>query len=184
MGLEDRDRWREAQHQKGRGPAAAMPLALKWGHVGLLAFWFAVMGVVYLGMNQYLKPRPVLVTAEGDLKVPRHRDGHFYVQGAINGKPLMWLIDTGASSVTVSEEFARSAGLQGGEPMTFNTANGQLRGRLVRGVAVSAGPFSVSATTVGVGLVGGQDDHGLLGQSFLSRFQISISREELVLRRH
>lgn len=183
MALDDRDGWREAQRQKGRSPAATMPLALRWGHVGLLAFWFAVMGIVYVGMNHYLKPRPVVITAEGDLKIPRHRDGHFYVQGSINGKPLMLMIDTGASSVTVSEEFARRAGLQGGEPTTFTTANGQIRGRLVRGVAVSAGPLSVSAATVGVGLVGGQDDQGLLGQNFLSRFQISISKEELVIRR-
>lgn len=183
MGVEDRDWWRDAQRQKQRSAAATMPLALRWGHVGLLAFWFAVMGVVYLGMNHYLKPKPVVITAQGELKIPRHRDGHFYVKGSVNGKPLTLMVDTGASTVTVSEEFARSAGLQGGEPTTFNTANGQLPGRLVRGVAISAGPFSVSAATVGVGLVGGSSDLGLLGQSFLSRFQISISREELVLTR-
>jgi len=159
-----------------------MSRALRWGPVGILAFWFAVMGVVYLAMDHYLKPKPVVITAEGDLKVPRHRDGHFYVDGSVNGKPLTFMIDTGASGVVVSEEFARSAGLRGGEPATFNTANGPLRGQLVRGVPVSAGPFSVSATTVGVGLVG-LGDYGLLGQSFLSRFDISISKKELVLRR-
>jgi aspartyl protease family protein len=197
MGVQDRDWWRDAQRQKDRdranlvrelakasaSSAPKMSLALRWGHVGILAFWFAVMGVVYLGMDHYLKPKPLVITAQGDLKIPRHRDGHFYVKGSVNSKPLTFLVDTGASSVTVSEEFARSAGLQGGEPTTFNTANGQLRGRLLRGVAVSAGPFSVSTATVGVGLVGGRTDHGLLGQSFLSRFQISISKEELVLRR-
>ena len=160
-----------------------MPLAHRWGHVGVLAFWFAVMGVVYLAMNHYLQPKPLVITAEGDLKIPRHRDGHFYVTGSVNGKPLTFMVDTGASIVIVSEEFARGAGLPAGEPTTFNTANGALRGRLVRGQAVSAGPFSVSAATVGVGLVGGRSDRGLLGQSFLSKFQISISREELVLRR-
>jgi hypothetical protein len=50
-------------------------------------------------------------------------------------------------------------------------------------VPVSAGPFSVSAVTVGVGLVGHGNDRGLLGQNFLSRFEISISKKELVLRR-
>ncbi len=184
MGVDDRDWWRDAQRRKERSAAATMPLALRWGHVALLAFWFAVMGVVYLGMNHYLKPKPAVITAEGDLRIPRHRDGHFYVQGSVNGKPLTLMVDTGASSVTVSEEFARSAGLQGGEPTIFETANGQLRGRLVRGVAISAGPFSVSAATVGVGLVGGRSDYGLLGQSFLSRFRISISKDELVLSRH
>lgn len=159
-----------------------MSRTLRWGTVGILAFWLAVMGVVYVAMNHYLKPKPVVITAQGDLKIPRHRDGHFYVDGSVNGKPLTFMIDTGASGVVVSEEFARRAGLAQGEPATFNTANGPLRGQLVRGVPVSAGPFSVSATTVGVGLVG-LDDYGLLGQSFLSRFEISISKKELVLRR-
>jgi aspartyl protease family protein len=181
MGIDDRDQWRDAPPRRGRGEPLSR--ALRWGHVGLLAFWFAVMGVVYLAMDHYMKPRQAVVTAEGELRVPRHRDGHFYVEGAVNGKPLTFLIDTGASGVVVSEAFARSAGLQGGEPATFNTANGQLRGQLVRGVPVSAGPFSVSAVTVGVGLVGKGNDHGLLGQNFLSRFEMSISKKELVLRR-
>ena len=169
---------------KSSAPSASMmPLALRWGHVGMLAFWFAVMGVVYLGMDHYLKPKPVIITALGELKIPRDRDGHFYVNGSINGRPLTFMIDTGASRVTVSEAFAVSAGLRGGEPTTFNTANGQLTGRLVRGATVSAGPLSVSAATVGVGLVGSREDQGLLGQNFLSKFQISISKDELVLRR-
>lgn len=181
MGVEDRDRWRDGQPRKTH--AGPMPAALRWGHVSILAFWFAVMGVVYLAMDHYRKPQAAVVTAQGELRVHRHRDGHFYVEGAVNGKPLTFLIDTGASSVVVSEEFARSAGLQDGQPATFNTANGKLQGRLVRGVPVSAGPFSVSAATVGVGLVGSRSDHGLLGQSFLSRFDMSISKKELVLRR-
>jgi len=181
MGVEDRDRWRDAQPRKTR--VEPMSRALRWGHVSLLAFWFAVMGVVYLAIDHYRKPQAAVVTAQGELRIHRHRDGHFYVEGAVNGKPLTFLIDTGASGVVVSEEFARSAGLRNGEPATFNTANGQLQGRLVRGVPVSAGPFSVSAATVGVGLVGNRSDHGLLGQSFLSRFEISISKKELVLRR-
>ena len=36
---------------------------------------------------------------------------------------------------------------------------------------------------VGVGLVGGKSDVGLLGQSFLSKFQVSMSRDQMVLRR-
>jgi len=50
-------------------------------------------------------------------------------------------------------------------------------------VAVSAGPLSVSPTSVGVGLVGGKRDVGLLGQSFLSKFHLSMTREQMVLRR-
>ena len=53
----------------------------------------------------------------------------------------------------------------------------------VRKAIGSAGPFSVSSANVGVGLVGGDADQGLLGQSFLSRFDVTISKKELVLRK-
>jgi aspartyl protease family protein len=150
----------------------------------VLAFWLALGGVLYAAMSYFMQPKPVVVTATGDLKIPRARDGHFYVQGTVNGQPITFLVDTGASTVSVSEAFARRAGLQGGDPATFMTANGPRAGRMVKDVDVSAGPLSVTAIRVGVGLVGGaSDDHGLLGQNFLSRFKISINDREMVLRR-
>jgi aspartyl protease family protein len=200
MGLEDRDWWRDAHRERERKRASleqvlakvsspsmrrlpGMPWALRLGHVGILAFWFAVMGVVWVAMNHYLKPKPVVVTAQGDLKIARARDGHFYAPGTVNGKSTLFLVDTGASAVTVSEEFAKSAGLPDGQPTIFNTANGPLQGRTVRDVPVSVGPISVSAVTVGVGLVGRQPGDALLGQSFLSKFEVTLSKEELTLHR-
>jgi len=157
--------------------------ALKWGHVAVLGFWLALGGLLYAGMTYFMKPKPVVVTASGDLKIPRSRDGHFYVQGTVNGQAITFLVDTGASTVSVSEAFARRAGLKGGEPATFMTANGPRPGRMVKDVDVTAGPLSVTSIRVGVGLVGASDDHGLLGQNFLSRFKISINEREMVLRR-
>lgn len=162
---------------------APLPASLRFGHLGILAVWLAVMGVVWLALDHYMKPKPAIVTASGDLQIPRHRDGHFYVDGTVNGRPIRFLVDTGASMVVVSEAFARKAGLPQGQPMQFRTANGTIRGSTVRDVPVSAGPLMYSATTVGVGLVGEERDAGLLGQSFLSRFDMSVTGKELVLRR-
>lgn len=199
MGMQDRDWWRDEQRKRERNRAtlertlsnvkspsrsgsSAVNGLLKWGHVGVVAFWLAVMGVVYLGMNHYLKPKPLIVTMQGEVKIPRSRDGHFYAEGTVNGRPVRFLVDTGASTVTVSEAFAVSAGLMGGEPTVFNTANGPLNGRTLRNVPVTVGPVAVSAVTVGIGLVGLQTGDGLLGQSFLSKFRIELSKDELVLR--
>jgi aspartyl protease family protein len=165
------------------GPGSSLPRALRWGHMGILAFWLAVMGVVWVGMEFAMKPRAAVITAEGELKIPRHRDGHFYVAGTVNGRPITFMVDTGASSVAVSEGFAKDARLPPGLPLTLQTANGTLQGSSVRDVPVSAGPFSLSSTTVAVGLVGDRDDRGLLGQSFLSKFDMSVSRKEMILRR-
>lgn len=155
---------------------------LGWGPLAIVLFWMAIMAVLYALMTQVLKPPPLVVLASGELSIPRARDGHFYAQGHIQGKPVTFLVDTGASLVVVSEAFARDAGLAPGEPTTFRTANGELRGRIVSGLTVSVGPASISGTRVGVGLVGPDAGVALLGQSFLSKFELLLSGDTMILR--
>ena len=76
----------------------------------------------------------------------------------------------------------RRGGLQQGVPTTFRTANGLLAGRTVTGVSVRAGPLSVSSMRIGVGLVGDGSQRALLGQNFLSKFEVAISSGEMVIR--
>lgn len=178
------DNERETQHPR---PAQGLrqtgvSSGLKWGPFGIVVFWMLVMGGLYLAMTHYLKPKPVTVSATGDLIIPRDRDGHFYANGSINGQAVTFLVDTGASLVTVSESLAQSAGLGRGVPTVFQTANGALQGRVVPEVPVSVGPLTVSGVRVGVGLVGDAADKALLGQSFLARFDITLSKDQMILR--
>ncbi|MDP2033795.1 MAG: TIGR02281 family clan AA aspartic protease [Polaromonas sp.] len=155
---------------------------LAWGPLAIVLFWLAVMGVLYALMSQVLKPPPLLVSATGELSINRARDGHFYAEGQIEGKAVTFLVDTGASLVVVSEAFAREAGLASGEPTTFRTANGELKGRIVPGLTVAVGPARISGLRVGVGLVGMDPSVALLGQSFLSRFEVVLSGNTMTLR--
>ena len=65
-------------HPNGNG----LTRGLKRGPFGILVFWLVVMGVLYLAMNQYLQPKPLVVSASGDLIIPRARDGHFRLGGS------------------------------------------------------------------------------------------------------
>ena len=154
----------------------------RWGPLAIVLFWLLIMVALYAVMRQTLKPPPVVVSAAGELLIPRARDGHFYAQGQVHGRPVTFLVDTGASMVVVSEEFARAAGMPSGEPATFITANGELRGRIVPNVAVSVGPATLSGARVGVGLVGPDPNVALLGQAFLFRFEVVLSGDRMVLR--
>ena len=196
MGVEDRDWWREAQKERDRKGARTTRSAtaatrtsngltrgLKWGPVGVVAFWLVIMGLLYVAMNHYLKPKPVIVSASGDLVIPRARDGHFYAAGSINGQPVNFLVDTGATLVTVSEKFAREAGLSTGVPTVFRTANGNLQGRVVSDVPLTIGPIDVSGVKIGVGLAGHEVGAALLGQSFLSKFDVALNGEQMILRK-
>lgn len=185
MGVEDRDWWRDAQKERAKNntPPRSLPGSLKWGHFWIVLFWMVVMGLLYVAMNQALKPKPIIVTASGDLIIQRARDGHFYAAGAVNGKSANFLVDTGASLVTVSEQFARDAGLSKGVPTVFNTANGTMAGRIVSDVPVTLGPLDVSGVRVAVGLVGHELSDALLGQSFLAKFEILLQKDQMTLRR-
>jgi hypothetical protein len=87
-----------------------LPSSLKWGPFGIVLVWLAVMGVLYLLMTQYLQPKPVTVLPGGVLVIPKARDGHFYAEGTVGGKPARFLVDTGASLVTVVQSLRSRRG--------------------------------------------------------------------------
>lgn len=153
----------------------------KTGLIPMLIFWCVLMGLLYLLMDHYQKPRQAQVLANGDVVLERAPDGHFYAMGMVNGQAVRFLVDTGATVVGVSQAFADKAALQGGVPTAFKTANGLMSGRIIDGVPVSLGPLSVSRVSVGVGLSGMGEDEALLGQSFLSHFDMRMNKNQLVL---
>ena len=156
---------------------------LKWGPFLIVMFWTVIMGGLYMAMNHYLKPKQQVITATGDVIIPRSRDGHFYAQGTVNGSPANFMVDTGASLVTVSEQFSRTAAIPAGVPATFQTANGELSGRIVPDVPVTVGPISITGVRVAVGLVGGDVENALLGQSVLSKFDVVLQKDQMIIRK-
>jgi aspartyl protease family protein len=155
---------------------------MKW-HVTWPAFVLALVGVVFFAADR-LTRQPTVVHAVVDgrqeITIPASRDGHHYLKGAINGEPLTFMIDTGATYVSVSRQFARSARLPEGVPGFFSTANGTVEGRIVKGQDVEAEGFRVSGLSVAVTPLGGKT--GLLGQNFLRRFEVSQSEGVMRLR--
>ncbi len=202
MGMEDRDWSKDAQDKRegagssqrfsqaigraksdhpGTGGASSLPRGLRWGPLGIVLFWLVLMGAVYGGIKQVMKPQQVTVSVAGDITIPRARDGHFYVSGQVANQPVVFLVDTGASLVTVSQALADAAGLGEGQPMRFHTANGVIDGRVVADVPVSIAGASISGIKVAVGLLGVRPEQALLGQSFLSRFRITLTRDAMLL---
>lgn len=206
MGIQDRDWYQDAQRERDKQaaleatkrkfaryssthlgmkppkPATVSPGSPQMGLIPMLVFWFAVMGVVYALMQQVLRPKPPVMSANGELVIQRAADGHFYAPGTVNGYPVNFLVDTGASLVSVSESVARKVSLTGGMATTFKTANGNRPGRVVGGVHIAVGPVSLPDVKVGIGLRMDKEDDALLGQSFLSRFSITLDGSTMVLK--
>jgi aspartyl protease family protein len=98
--------------------------------------------------------------------------GHFSTVGQINGASVRFVVDTGATLVSLSQAEAKRLGLdyQQGEPVTLNTANGTVNARKVVLQSVQVGSISVSSVEAVV--VDNLNMPTLLGMSFLNRMDM------------
>ena len=122
-------------------------------------------------------------TGAGALTLKRDWDGHFYADTQINGTSIRMLVDTGATTIALSRDDARRAGLGisiGMPNVVGSGASGDVRGEYVTLDRISLG--GESATKVpAIVLDGGEKS--LLGQSFLSKFaSVEIKGDSMVLR--
>ena len=132
------------------------------------------------GVQVNLGPAPV----EGGgrrIVLPAGPGGHFVSQGSINGRAVVFLVDTGASVVTISQAEAENIGLKyrDGASGTAQTANGTVPVKRVTLNAVRIG--DVQVFNVEAVVVPSQMSQVLLGNSFLSRFQMKRENDTMTL---
>jgi len=111
------------------------------------------------------------------------RRGHFAAAGTVNGKPVQFLVDTGATLVALSRSEATRIGIDflRGKPSYSMTANGPVRGWGVSLAAVRVG--GVTVHDVPAVVLDSEMSASLLGMSFLNRFDLLQQGSTLVLRR-
>ncbi len=107
--------------------------------------------------------------------------GHFVSAGQINGQAVQFMVDTGASLVSLSVAEAERIGLnyKAGQVVRMNTANGVSQGWLTKLSSVRLG--SVNVYEVDAVVSSGGMPYVLLGNSFLARFQMVRTNEQMVL---
>ena len=155
------------------------------GHARWL-YWAAAVALL-LGLTALYQsaigPERMQLAADADgramVVLERRRSGHYLADGAINGHPVSFLVDTGATDVAVSDRLARSIGLEFGPRMTVLTAAGPTRGWLTRLESVQLGALALG--DVRATIAPGLGDQALLGMSFLKHFSIVQEGEKLVI---
>jgi len=107
--------------------------------------------------------------------------GHFTGDGAINGRAMRYMVDTGATAVAIGQPDAERLGLpfRAGKPVMMNTANGTTQGWRITLDVVRAGDVDVRAVDAVV--VPQAMPYVLLGNSFLSAFHMTRANDEMVL---
>jgi len=102
------------------------------------------------------------------------QNGMFRSYGSINGQSVKFLVDTGATSVAMSEKAARKLGIQyqlKGIPTRTSTASGIARAWSVKLKTVSLGKL-LERNVQGVVVEGNFPRQVLLGMSFLNRMKV------------
>jgi aspartyl protease family protein len=163
-----------------RGLRATLAFAAKSG----LA-WVVIAAVLILGYSyRYelgniknrilgeLAPASPIVTRPGRLAVRAGPNGHFFIDAEVNGEPVRFLVDTGASDIVLSPADARRVGFDPGRlsyTRVYSTANGIVRGAPVTLRSLRVGPLRLSDMPASVN--GAAMNGSLLGQSFLKRLK-------------
>lgn len=110
--------------------------------------------------------------------------GHFIVDGQINGGTIRFLVDTGATAVSLSSVDASRLGIdyRKGQPSLMGTANGTAVAYKVTLNAVRVGDIVINNVDAAV-LEGNQMPFALLGMSFLNRTEMRREGQTMVLTR-
>lgn len=130
-------------------------------------------------------PRQSSMMDGARIEVPMAQDGHFYLVLEVNGTPVRFAVDTGASEIVLSAQDADRVGIPR-DTLVFTgraaTANGMVETAPVRLASVSLeGVVDEGVLAV---VNGGEMTDSLLGMTYLRRFQrLEISGNKLILER-
>lgn len=153
-----------------------------------IVFWLLVLGSLTLLFNGFIdkrdNPNAQLASVDGgtgEVVLKSDRQGHYVAPGRINDQEATFLLDTGATNVSVPQGLADKAGLRAGRQMMVGTANGvvavhqttidelQLGGIIMRNVRANINPHM-------------PDDMVLLGMSFMRDLEMTQREGTLTLR--
>ena len=125
------------------------------------------------------------VYAKGVARIPRRSSGVTTAKVEINGVEGMFIVDTGASFVTLTPSFAGKVKprMFKTDSLEMQTANGTTSAKLATVDSVKLdGLYASGVPTIIVSKSLGNGVDGLLGMSFLSRFTLAIQDREIQLK--
>ncbi|MBP6985608.1 MAG: TIGR02281 family clan AA aspartic protease [Alphaproteobacteria bacterium] len=168
-------------NKKGFHSSMWIRSVLFWVALGFLLFTAYSYRYEFEAFKAKLSPSSGQNISDKEMRFEMANNGHFYVQAEINGKPVRFMVDTGASRVVLSPKDARRLGFDS-QNLSFNaqssTANGMVWSALLNLDRIKIGeqividvPASVSQSEL---------DISLLGMSFLNKLKgYRVERETL-----
>ncbi len=161
----------------------------KMGQGMIYIAWLLFLAMLTFGFKDYLdqqnNPNQDISTVSNnniaEVRLKQNRYGHYVVNGQINNSPVTFLLDTGATLISIPEEIANKLQLKKGYPTQSRTANGTITVYSTRIDLVSIG--NIKLTNIRASINPHMDgDEILLGMSFMKHLEMIQKGKELILR--
>lgn len=150
------------------------------------ALWALIFGIATAAAGWWQGSRNAPQIIEGHrIELPMGPGGHFHLRAQVNGTPIRFIVDTGASDLVLSREDARRAGIDPDNLAyigSAQTANGQVQTAPVKLARIQIG--EITDENIPASVNGGPMNGSLMGMSYLRRFaRLSIEGNRMILER-
>jgi aspartyl protease family protein len=165
-------------------------LSQKFGRAMIWVMWLIIIGLVTLYFNKIVddqknpnKNIQGTINSVGTKKVvlTRNRFGHYITDGKINGQDVVFMIDTGASDISIPIAIANRLNLKQGRTIQYETANGVANSYLTRLDSVSIAGITKINVRASINPNVNYDEI-LLGMSFLKDLEFSQQGKKLIIK--
>lgn len=166
-------------------------MSQKIGQAMIYVAWILFLGLLTMGFNKLLENQnnpnqDVEVSYNDDriaeVRLVQNRQGHYVANGKINGRTVTFLLDTGATQISIPENVANRLQLKKGYPSQAVTANGTIKVYSTELKSVSLGAITLHNLRGHIN-PHMEGDEILLGMSFMKHLEI-IQRDRQLLLRH
>lgn len=145
--------------------------------MGLMLLCFGLL--FYLKQSGFFNGGSSFV-GSGEIRIRAGYGNHYRIDGTINGQPVQFLIDTGASGVTVNQQLADQLNLPRLGQRRSSTANGTVFGQDTRFDRLTIGDWEFH--NLPGGIVPNMEGEALLGMHVLKDFELIQRNGELIIR--
>ena len=164
----------------------------KIGKIMIYAAWVVVLGLLTVFFQQWweneVNPNKEYIsktTSKGvrEIQLLRNRFGHYVANGKINNQKVIFLLDTGATSISIPQKTADRLKLEPGMPYEVQTANGNITVYATRLETLELGDILLQDVRAHINPHMG-DNEILLGMTVLKKLELIQKGDTLTLRQY
>jgi len=122
-------------------------------------------------------PKPE-IKSKAEFIIKQGSNGSYLLEGAVNGKALSFVVDTGASFVSIPTSVAREARISCKDEVDMQTANGSIKGCSTTIKKLNFGPFFIEDA---IAVIAPNLSQSLLGMNVLQQLKIAQEKGEMHL---